>query len=425
MNGNWRGELSLGQTKLPIVFHFYENECGQTQCTIDSPMQGAKGIPTIISFCNTDSLSVEIKSIGASFYGNISGLEILGTFSQRGYSFPLNLYPEKSIFERRPQTPRKPFPYTSIDTTFISSDGTVLAGTLSIPIPHTHNMPGVVFITGSGPQNRDEEICDHQPFAVISDYLARNVVASFRYDDRGVAKSKGDFKTANIDTFKADADAAVNLLRSIDGVTKVGIIGHSEGGTIALWLASEGKADFAISLAGAIIKGKDMLLAQNLHLLDRLQISQKQRNDVITLISSVFDDIIDGKKYPEIDVDESIKERDLDIPSVVLASFRQNLAIATGSYYRQLISLDPSKWLGTINVPIMGLNGALDTQVASNTNLKELKRLVPHAKIKEYTGLNHLFQHGNTGEISEYTEITETISEDVLTDIKQFISNLQ
>lgn len=416
--GDWRGDLTLGNAKLPLVFHFSDNG---NKCTLDSPLQGVKGLGTKVNFCNADSVSVSIASIGASYSGKITEQEINGVFSQRGYSFPLVLTLDKSIYDRRPQTPRPPFPYNSVDTTFTSSDNTLLSGTLVTPESMNSKTPVVVFITGSGPQNRDEEMFDHCPFAVMADFLARNGVASFRFDDRGVAKSQGNFKTADINTFKSDAEAAVQFIRSLNLFRKVGVTGHSEGGTIGLMLASDGKVDFAISLAGGIIKVKDILLSQNLHFLDKLQVSRKQKDDVTTLISKFFDDVIGGKAYAEIDIDSYIRENNLDIPSPVLSSFRQNLAAATGSYYRQLLSLTPSEWIGKIKVPVFALNGTLDTQVNCNTNLSELKKLLPNAETKEYPGLNHLFQHAETGEMTEYIEITETVSPEVLEDILKFI----
>lgn len=423
LTGTWRGELSLGVNKLPLVFHFSEEADGQSRCTIDSPMQGATGIPATVNYCDADSVSLEVKSIGASFAAKILGSEIKGTFSQRGYSFPLTLTPEQSIYERRPQTPRPPYPYTTTDTTFVSTDGTVLSGTITMPEEREEFTPAVVLVTGSGPQNRDEELFEHRPFAVIADYLARNGIASLRYDDRGVGESKGDFAKAGLDTFEADAEAAVNFLRGMGGKGKTGIIGHSEGGTIALKLASEGKVDFAVSLAGAFAKGKDLILAQNIRAIEKLNVSPKQKEDVTTLISEVFDDIIEGKNYSEIKIDDYITAGNLDIPPLFLTSLRRNLNATQGTYFRQLVSLDPSEWLGAVTVPVLAVNGMCDTQVDCAANLGALKRYLPSAETKQYDGLNHLFQHAVTGEVSEYAGIKETISAEVLNDIAAFIKS--
>ena len=423
LDGTWRGDLSFNGNKLPLVFHFTCSVAGNAQCTIDSPLQVAKGLATQINFCNADSVSLDIKSIGASYSGKIDRDKITGVFIQRGFSFPLELTPEKSIYDRRPQTPQPPFSYTVVDTTFVAPDGVNLAATLTLPEYYSIKTPIVVMVTGSGPQNRDEELFDHRPFAVIADYLARNGVASFRYDDRGTAQSEGDFASSTIATFKSDAESAVNFLRKSNKFKKIGVIGHSEGGTIALMLASQKTVDFAVSLAGAFVAGKDIILAQNKHSLELLLVNQKHMADAMTLLSKVFNDVIQGKATSAINIDDYIKNDNLEIPQLVLASLRKNLSIGDSEYFREFLILDPSKWLGKVQVPILGLNGSLDKQVNSADNLSILKKYVPKAQVKEYSGLNHLFQHATTGEVSEYVEIPETISTEVLDDIVKFIES--
>ncbi len=425
-DGVWRGEVTVGASKLPLVFNFSEDWAGQTRCTMDSPMQGAKGIPTTVKYCKDDSLSIKINSIGATYSGRITrNKEINGIFTQRGQSFPLDLTPEKPLSERRPQTPTAPFPYKETDTTFVSADGVVLAGTLTLPADMKKKMPVVVFITGSGPQNRDEEVFDHRPFAVMADYLARNGIASLRYDDRGVGKSGGEFASADFDVLKSDAAAAVGLLKGMNGFGKVGAIGHSEGGTIALSLAADRSVDYAISLAGAIVKGKDIIISQNVHGIEKLGSTDSQKEDFITLLSAVLDDVIEGKDAHEIDIDEYVATGNINVDPSLISTLKQSVPVMCTPAYRKLLATDPAQWLGKIKVPVLALNGTLDKQVDSKTNLPVLKNKVKKAKIKEYNGLNHLFQHAVTGEVSEYDEIEETISPEVMEDVKQFIIDVK
>lgn len=424
LEGSWRGELDLQQAKLPLVFNFTESADGTTSCTLDSPMQGAKGIATEMTYCDADSVAIEIKIIGASYCGRVTSSGINGNFSQRGMSFPLTLTKELSLEERRPQTPRPPFPYTSADTTFTSADGTLLAGTFTMPDKAAKGMPMVVMVTGSGPQNRDEELFDHRPFAVIADWLARQGIASFRYDDRGTARSAGDFRSADIDTFKSDASAALAFAKTLNPNGKTGILGHSEGGTIAVMLAAEGQPDFIVSLAGAMTKGKDLILGQNLHTLKNLQLTDRQISDASQLISMAFDDIIAGKKGIEIPIDKYIAERNLEIHPMVMASLRQNLSADSGNYFRQLLGIDASESLKSVKCPVLALNGDFDRQVNCAENLDVVRKYLPKARVKAYPGLNHLFQHAATGEVSEYINIPETISPEVLDDIVAFILSL-
>ncbi len=425
MTGKWRGELKMGAMSLPLVFNFQEERSGETIATMDSPHQNAYGIPLEIAYLSLDSLYLECKKIGASFSGKINGTQINGIFSQSGFRFPLTLSPEKPISSRRPQTPKPPFPYVEKDTSFLSFDGTRLCGTLTIPtVMKEGETPIIVMLTGSGPQNRDEEIFEHRPFAVISDFLARNDIASFRFDDRGVASSEGNYTQATIGTFKEDAQGAFRFIKGLSEFGKKGILGHSEGGTLAVMIAPEEKPDFIISLAGMVVPAKEALLAQNTRLLDRAGMSGNQREDSKKLIAMMFDEITrqseSGTSAP-IDIDLICKSNSLNVPTLVLESVKRNLSIRNG-YFDSLVSLDPTESLKKVGCKILALNGTKDTQVDSEANLNAFEKWVRDVEVKKLDGLNHLFQHANTGETEEYNTIKETISPEILEIIRDFIS---
>ncbi len=426
LTGTWRGVISMGLNKLPLVFNFEEDAEGVTTATMDSPKQNAKGIPLDVKFCSADSVSLECKMINASYKGKISDNKIVGTFTQNGFNLPLTLSPEEDLASRRPQTPQPPFPYVEKDTIFTSFDGVELAGTLTLPSTEPgKKFPTVVMVTGSGPQNRDEEIFEHRPFAVIADYLARNGIASFRYDDRGTAASKGNYSEATIDTFKGDALSAYKFAKGLAETGKVGILGHSEGGTLAVLVASEDKPDFIVSLAGMVTPAKETLVEQNIRALDKAGISGSQREASIKLIELMFEEIARQHKAgasTPIDVDLLCRENALDVPSMVLESMKQSNRSRNG-YFDSLVSLDPTKALKKVKCPVLAINGTKDTQVNAEKNLEAFRQSVKNVEIKQIDGLNHLLQHANTGDSSEYNDIRETISPDVLTVITEFIQS--
>ncbi len=424
LTGTWRGNISMGFTKLPLVFNFEEGADGVTMATMDSPQQNAKGIPLDVKFCSADSVSLECGMINASYKGKIADNKIVGTFSQNGFNLPLTLSPEEDLASRRPQTPKPPFPYVEKDTVFTSFDGVELAGTLTLPsIEPGRRFPTVVMVTGSGPQNRDEEIFEHRPFAVIADYLARNGIASFRYDDRGTASSKGNYSEATIDTFKGDASSAYNFAKSLPETEKVGILGHSEGGTLAVLIASEAKPNFIVSLAGMVTPAKETLMEQNLRTLDKLGLTESQKESSIKLIGLLFDEIAKqcrGGETNIIDVDLICQENSLDVPAIVLESVKRNNEARNG-YFDSLVSLDPTGALKKVKCPVLAINGTKDTQVNAEKNLNAFRKNVKNVEIKQMDGLNHLLQHATTGDVSEYNDIRETISPEVLTIITDFI----
>lgn len=278
-------------------------------------------------------------------------------------------------------------------------------------------------ITGSGPQNRDEEIFEHKPFAVIADYLARNGVASFRYDDRGTGKSGGDFQKGTTYTFRDDAKSAVDFMRSIPGIGKVGVLGHSEGGTIAFMLGADKVTDFVISLAGMAVTGKETMLAQNARVLALSGMSERELENCLAVIGGIFDEIVaNGNKNVSVSVnpDSIARSKGIEVPAIVMASLQSALRTRT-PWFDTLIGIDPGEYISRTKCPVMAINGDKDTQVDAESNLTVIRNKCSNAEIRLMPSLNHMMQHAVTGEVAEYNEIRETISPDVLQLILNFI----
>ena len=279
-SGVWSGSLNVSGTKLPLVFHF-----DPVKPTMDSPAQGVKGIPIQVINPKSESIVVSIPALGVDFNALYRENKITGIFTQRGAKFPLTLTPGESV-SNRPQTPAPPYPYIQESVSFSNGDA-VLKGTLTLPKDYNSDTPVLIMVTGSGLQNRDEEIYEHKPFAVIADYLARNGIATLRYDDRGFGESTGDAANCTTEDLMLDALSGINLLRN--RFNTVGVLGHSEGGSIAFMLGADNKVDFIVSLAGAIISGKEILLEQNRYMLSQAGYPQQVINEYCQLLASAFD----------------------------------------------------------------------------------------------------------------------------------------
>ena len=385
IEGDWIGKLNLGPQSLTIVLHVNCNAQGEVECILDSPDQGAKGIAVETDYCSSDSISVSLASLALSFQGKLKGDEIVGTFTQ-GLSFSLILKRGEEKLNR-PQNPVAPYPYKTEEVAFKNvADGATLVGTLSYPIGYKKGKtPVVLMVTGSGQENRDEGIFDHKPFLVIADYLARHGVATLRYDDRGFGKSTGgDVEHATTLDFMRDAASGVDFLRTSKQFGKVGILGHSEGGSIAFMLGAKRKVDFVISMAGIGVKGDTALTAQ---------------------ANKIFELTGQSMRFST-------------------HQYRMNAIIKRSPWLNFFIDYDPSADISKTLCPVMAINGSRDIQVISSLNLAGIKaHLKPNPKniIKEYHSLNHLFQHCKTGNVLEYRMIEETISPEVLEDIVRFI----
>ncbi len=388
--GSWSGKLKVGAMSLTIVLHLDQVD-GNVKVSLDSPDQGAKGIPASKEYLSDDSVAVKIVSLGATYRARLKDGKLDGIFSQSGMSFPLEM--SKGIAEvKRPQMPKAPYPYETEEVTFRNeADGATLSGTLTWPVGYNKNQKPVMvlFVSGSGQQNRDEEVMNHKPFLVIADYLARQGIATLRYDDRATGKSVGgDVKNATTADFSRDALAGIDFLRSKKAFSKVGILGHSEGGSIAFMLGSQKKVDFIVSLAGPTVKGDTLLAAQS--------------NRILSLSGQPA--------------------------TMTVEKYRQTVATMNQPWLNWFNDYDPTNDIRQIRCPIFALNGDRDCQVISTLCLPALRRLLQPSKkhlIKEYPSLNHLFQHCTTGLPDEYSQIEETISPEVLQDIAQWINSLK
>ncbi len=404
--GTWNGELNVMGNKVPLVFNFSTNGC-----TIDSPSQGVNGIQAEKTVKDDGTISVKVGMIGATFEGKMTDGEIKGTYVQNGFPLPLTLKPGKLVV-KRPQTPVPPFPYKEESVSFTNAQYT-FNGTLTLPENYTKNTPVVLMVTGSGQQNRDEELFSHKPFAVIADALARQGIASLRYDDRGWGDKSVNFADFTTDDFRQDAAAAIPLLRK--RFNKVGILGHSEGGTIAMMLAAEGKADFIVSLAGMAISGKETLIMQNRQAMSAIGLPKETVDSYCNSISKALDEIASGKKASEINID--------DVPVALKPVTIKALQQADTPYIRHFLTVDAGKLLPEIKCPVLALNGTKDTQVDCDANTTRIEKGLADCKhsIKKIDGVNHLFQHCNTGIVTEYQQIEETISPEVLQEVAKWI----
>ena len=406
--GTWSGKLDVQGTKLSLVFHLDEENP-----TMDSPDQGAKGIPIEVTRSATGSITIKVPSIGATFEGLWLVKQIAGTFKQMGASMPLTLMPGKEKLNR-PQTPQGPFPYAQEEVSFSNGDA-VLKGTLVLPEGCTRNTPVLIMVTGSGLQNRDEVFYEHRPFAVIADAFARAGIATLRYDDRGFGESTGDIINCTTEDLKNDALAGIGLLR--ERFDKVGVIGHSEGGTIALMLAAEKKADFIVSLAGMVVSGKETLLWQNRIALAAAGVPDETVNTYCKALQEIYEARLAGAPLPA--------PGKYDLP----ATLAQNLSAVSMQiqtpYLKYFLALDVRPLLGDVTCPVLALNGTKDTQVEPESNLGALRNgLSDNTKnsLEAIEGVNHLFQHCQTGSPNEYRDIEETFAPEVLEKLIQWIS---
>lgn len=446
VTGTWNGTLEVQGMKLRIVFHVEKNENAYST-KMDSPDQGAKGIPTDQTTFVDNKLTVKASALGMTYEGtfNQEKSTLEGTFVQGPGKFPLTFTRAAVEKPRRPQDPTD-FPYHQEEVSFDNtSDQVTLAGTLTLPKDQKVKQV-VVLVSGSGPQNRNEEVgvFNHRPFLVLSDYLTRNGIGVLRYDDRGVAASTGDFGKATSLDFSEDAEAAVEYLKNRKDLAeaKVGIVGHSEGGMIAPMVASRNKAvDFIVLLAGPGIPIDQLMLLQAKLISDSQAVPTAVSDVNQKALGKAYKYLRENPEKEHVELKEDLvrifKDALKDFPPMVqsgigdIDKFANDEAEGLLSpWFLYFIRFNPSDYLTKTNCPVYALNGTLDLQVSSKENLEGIKKSLAEAKnqtvkIEALEGLNHLFQQATTGAVSEYAQIEETFQEATMAKVAAWITSQQ
>ncbi|MDE3252890.1 MAG: alpha/beta hydrolase [Bacteroidota bacterium] len=453
VTGSWQGAIQVRGNQIHINFHIRKDSSGYS-ATMDSPDQKAYGILCNETRLEEDSLKISIALVKGGYAGKWNGTDqIDGLLLQGPIRMPLVLTRMKEngaskdpAMADKPQTPRPPFPYLTEEVGYENKQESVhLAGSFTKPATGNH-FPVVLMITGSGPQDRDESIGKHKPFAVIADYLTRQGIAVLRVDDRGVGKSTGDFSQATSADFATDVMAGIDYLKTRTDIDpkKIGLIGHSEGGIIAPYVAARSKdIAFVVLLAGPVTGGKQTMYYQAVDkpLAKLPAADRKAYGDLYTKMFAIALDSQIAKQVPEF-----VKQTYLDWkktqPDSILAhlihgtdeqaisQFSNGFGIFTRPWWRFFLSYDPAKNFASLQIPVLAFYGEKDEQVdpvANTALINQLKKKMKQGRITvvEIPGVNHLFQHcKNCGSVQEYLDLDETFDTGTLSVMGQWIKDL-
>lgn len=429
VNGFWQGILKYSSMEYHITFNIQTIENDSLISKLSVREQGVVDLPMDKTFMADSLITIKSQTAHLSYEGIFipDSMIIKGVWMQGSAKIPLDLsYTDTIKVVNHPQEPKKPYGYIEEEVSIESTDGVILSGTLTYP-EKGENFPAVVLVSGSGPQNRDEEILGHKPFLVISDYLTRNGIAVLRYDDRGTNASTGDYAKATTQDNADDALAAISFLKTQKQINpeRLGIIGHSEGGIVAPMCAAKSKdIAFIVMLAGPGLSGDKILLLQTELIGKAENMNTDTLKSEIDLAGKIYD-IIKKKKD---DKKASAKIRELMLESVpdtlkndikTKIQIGQQIASLTSPWMRFFITFDPQSCLKKTKCPVLALVGEKDLQVPAEQNIIAIEKALTKAKNKDFTvkkmpGLNHLFQHCTTGSPTEYANIEETFSPEVL-----------
>ena len=398
-----------------------------------SPMQSADPIPASSWSLEGNNLSLECKSIGLKMNLTRRDSTFVGYWKQSFLKEDITFYPTDTLFQlRRPQTPQPPYRFdeetVTADYTDSQGNSVHLEGTLTIPRGSATRYPCLVLVSGSGQQNRDEEIFQHKPFLVLADHLASRGIAVLRYDDRGVGASTGPLDSVDTRLFAEDAEAMFNALKGNPHVdpARLGIGGHSEGGAIAPMVAARNKdVKFVVILAGQGCTGGDVMLQQNEAIYRASGLSESLLAVRMACMRELFSMPAGSsqKDYKAVLARHTAGLSKEQVDSVGLgrgtaAAIKQQL---DSRWMQTFLTLDPAEYLPKVKCPVLALNGSKDTQVLPLPNQQRVKQLCPQADCRTLPDLNHLFQHCTTGSPDEYILIEETFAPEAMQAIADFI----
>lgn len=437
-DGTWQGALN-GVQNLRMAFNISGQKTGNPVATMDVPAQGAKDIPCDTVMINGDSIYIKVVKVNGRYDGKLGGVNSIdGQWTQNGMSVRLNLErTEGRIQLNRPQTPKAPFSYNSDDVLFYNENKSIEYGaTITTPRDDKQH-PALILISGSGPQNRDEELFQHKPFAVVADHLAKNGYVVLRIDDRGVGKTTGDRSKATSEDFADDVMAAIEYLKKRKEVDKkkIGLYGHSEGGLIAQLVAARSKdIDFIVLMAAPGVQVIQTMAEQNAALMKTMRLSEEKANQYAELYTSIMKGLITATSR-----DAADKNVNKVLNDWIAKTDKTTVQATTGitdeeskeKFAYEFIKLYDNKWmmyfmqydpkpvLEKLDCKVLALNGDKDIQVISRSNLEGITKALANSKskvheVREIEGVNHLFQECKTCTAQEYGQLEQTIKPEVL-----------
>jgi uncharacterized protein len=444
--GIWEGKINVG-VELRMIFRFSQDASGNFIATLDCPDQGIKDVKASSLQLTADSVYLGISQFQAKYSGKLTNDSLISGTFQQGAPLPLNFKRITHVAEIvRAQTPVAPFPYMVEDLVYYNTDRSIAYGA-TITIPRGKGpFPAVLLLTGSGQQNRDEEILGHKPFAVIADHLTRNGFIVLRVDDRGMGKTTGDIFSATTRDFANDAIVGINYLKDRKEVDKkkIGLMGHSEGAMIAQIIAAErNDIDFVVMLAGPGEPTLKVMNDQNEAMLTKLGFAKEYVAAYMSLYNQILTTMLYSDSSSHVGNVKAVVEKWMATTpvNIVLATtgirdestkknfIDQFVGQLSSPWFKYFLRYDPAENIKKISAEVLAVNGSKDIQVISESNLKAIEAALKSGKstvfeVRDLKGLNHLFQECSTCAASEYGKLEQTISPVLLDTITEWMNKI-
>ncbi len=437
LQGIWEGGITVPGGQLKIVFNI-EKTTGGYSGTLDIPQQGVKGL-------RFDSISEKNDSIRIVFSaGQITGTftgvfesetKITGSYSQGGPSTTFSVERTSDI-NVEPEKPKN-------ETDYIIPNGNIeIGGTLTLPDGPIKG-PLLIMSSGSAAQDRDSNIYDFKIFAVIAQHLAKQGIPSFRYDDRGIGKSSGDFSKATLDDLALDVNAIITFFQNNDEnrFENFAVLGHSQGGVVAGKVAAENDAIDQLILMGSTAPALSEILRYQVELAYantpvEKSFVEKEIDARETLMKTIVEetDVEQAKEnyaaaYANLlnELPDAQKNSIPDITGTANNQAAQLVFLYGSPQMKSLLFYVPADDLKEIDIPVLVLFGGKDIQVTVAQNQAGIQAALETSgtdyEVKIFDEANHLFQKANTGMVNEYPFLEKAFVDGFLQTISTWILN--
>jgi dienelactone hydrolase len=401
LDGLWKGPLQMPGGKLEVIFRLVKLSSGEYFATLDVPMQKVSRLSVTVTM-RADTVVLTSTEANATYIGRLAsnGSQLQGSWVQPGFKVPMVLSHAEVPAATAIVAPRLTPPYREEEVRFSNIDARLqLAGTLTVPAG-AGPFPAVVLLSDAGPHDRNGTVGDFAPLSRLADYLTRRGIAVLRFDDRGVGQSNGGAQPT-ISELVTDAQAGLSYMRTRSEIdlSKLGLIGHGEGGNVALLAATMPlPPSFVVGLAPYALPGSVILAQQQEIALRSLHTDPAQITESINRQQEMFRIINhtqDNSQAQNV-LANMMRQSNANLDP---AAAQASAADMVSARYRYFLSFNPLENLPKIACPVLLLYGTADDMLNVDTNAALLSRALRSNKsvtTHKLLGVNHLFQPDRT-----------------------------
>jgi len=448
-NGFWKGDISVMGSKIGVIIEVVEKSTteksdkteGQAtviryKSTLDVPMQGARGIAVSKTEVNNRSIVWEIDAIGARCIGQRKdSFTIEAQWTQGGKTLPLTLRWTSTKYLTRYQTPKAPFGYGIRAAQFSHPSGKLIfGGTLTIP-----NDSLLALCIATNPGLKPSMMIESKPTVIRKE--KRGEIITEITD--GVKK----YPAVLLLSGSGSQDALQWLKQQPDIDTNfIFLMGHSEGANVAIKTAAkETNIRGVISLAGMTSSGIETTLFQLQPIWRKNTTDEKTLSELASITrrmataSKYYNSVSSAKKFVKdslLKIESSRYKlaiaylKKYDMPNSGKKDLSTLLASQIGEAYQNpwiqyYLHYDPKPEFMACSPALLMVQGGKDIQInpkATKALVNEMTKQGKYVSLLEFGGLNHLFQHTQTGEVSEYFTLEETLALEVQAGVLRWLT---